>query len=381
MPNWEPLLKRWQSAGLVDEHQAERIKAFEASQRQSHSLRWPVLLAVGFGALLLGAGLLLFVAAHWDRLSPAERFAIVLGMLAACHGAAALASERFAAASSALHAVGTVALGAGIFLAGQFFHLQSHWPAAVLMWAAGAMAAWAILRDWPQAALTAILLPAWLGSEWVEATSHVRNAEAVLGVGLLNLCITYLSAPMPGRGGHARTALTWIGAICLLPLAAYTAAWGPAWNSDLTRQELSIGLGLALVLPLALAMLLRGASAWMNALAALWVIVITVTGPLSPWLMRHRGDDTDWNALGRYALYALGAIGLVAWGLKEARKERVNLGVAGFAITVLAFYFSTVMDKLGRSASLIGLGLLFLLGGWGIEQTRRRLIARMEGGA
>jgi uncharacterized membrane protein len=67
--------------------------------------------------------------------------------------------------------------------------------------------------------------------------------------------------------------------------------------------------------------------------------------------------------------------------MKEARKERVNLGIAGFALTILFFYFSTVMDKLGRSASLIGLGLLFLLGGWLLEKTRRRLLVKMSGGA
>ena len=75
---------------------------------------------------------------------------------------------------------------------------------------------------------------------------------------------------------------------------------------------------------------------------------------------------------------ALGFIGLIVWGLMEARKERINLGVAGFALTVLFFYFSNVMDKLGRSASLIGLGLLFLLGGWLLERTRRQLVARLE---
>ncbi len=40
----------------------------------------------------------------------------------------------------------------------------------------------------------------------------------------------------------------------------------------------------------------------------------------------------------------------------------INLGSAGFAATVLWFYFSSVMDKLGRSFSLIALGLLFLAG-------------------
>jgi len=67
----------------------------------------------------------------------------------------------------------------------------------------------------------------------------------------------------------------------------------------------------------------------------------------------------------------------VLWGLQEQRRERVDLGVAGFAITVIAFYFSTMMDKLGRSASLVGFGLLFLLGGWKLEQLRRKLVSRM----
>jgi uncharacterized membrane protein len=79
-----------------------------------------------------------------------------------------------------------------------------------------------------------------------------------------------------------------------------------------------------------------------------------------------------------HALAALASVCLVAWGLRERRGERVNLGVAGFAITVAFFYFSNVMGKLGRSASLIGFGLVFLAGGWGLERVRRRLLAAMR---
>ena len=89
-------------------------------------------------------------------------------------------------------------------------------------------------------------------------------------------------------------------------------------------------------------------------------------------------------ALGSDALYpwwALGAIGLVAWGVRDGRGERVNLGAAIFAATIIAFYFSQVMDKLGRSASLVGLGLLFLAGGWALERVRRRLVLQARGAA
>ena len=45
---------------------------------------------------------------------------------------------------------------------------------------------------------------------------------------------------------------------------------------------------------------------------------------------------------------------------------------------MIVFYFSNVMDKLGRSASLIGLGLVFLILGWGLEVARRRLVAKVK---
>ena len=125
-----------------------------------------------------------------------------------------------------------------------------------------------------------------------------------------------------------------------------------------------IGLAGAVVLPIALAYWLRGRAAWMNLAAALWVI------GLGAFVFNNHGD----NILA-YVWEALGAIGLIAWGLKESRRERINLGVAGFGVTVMGFYFSSVMDKLGRSLSLIVLGILFLLGGWLLERTRRRLVA------
>jgi MFS family permease len=373
----ENYLKRWTAGGIIDGTIAERIRAFEAQQEKAHGMRWPVLLAVAFGGLLLCAGVLLFVAAHWDALSPGWRFGLVLAMVALFHLAGAASSERFPPLASSMHAVGTISLGAGIFLSGQIFHLQEHWPGGVMLWAIGAGAAWALLRDWPQAALTAVLVPAWLGGEWIEAARGLHNGEKVLAEGLLLLALTYLSALTPGRESSIRKALVWIGGIALFPLTVLTAASGsfhyrqgqsgPEWLT-------AVGWAVALVLPLALSWFLRRKAAWTNAVAALWVILLGTTS------LEHGGRGLQLGELGFYLVSALGAVALVAWGVKEGRGERVNLGIAGFALTILGFYFSTVMDKLGRSASMVGLGLLFLLGGWLLEKTRRRLMERLKRG-
>jgi Predicted membrane protein (DUF2157) len=376
---WETYLERWRGGGLIDASTAERIRAFEAVQAKSLGLRWPVLLAIALGGLLLGAGVLLFVAAHWDWLSPAQRFALIVSLVALFHLGGAVASVRFPALQSTLHAVGTVCLGAGIFLAGQIFHLQEHWPGGVMLWAIGAWLAWALLRDWPQAALAALLTPVWLAGEWIEGTRHWRGGEKIIAEGLLLLCIAYLTAVLPERDTPVRKALMWIGGLALIPSAIIVGAAGytSGSNHSLPAAYAALGWTAALGLPLALAWWLRGKAAWINAVAALWVVALgAVSSRGFGW--REELPNNIYNEVGVYGLWILGSVGLISWGVHEQRRERINLGVAGFALTVLVFYYSTVMDKLGRAASLFGLGLLFLIGGWLLEKARRRLVAQVD---
>ena len=134
--------------------------------------------------------------------------------------------------SATLHACGTAALGGGIFLAGQIFHLSEHWPGGLLLWALGAWAGWALLRDWPQALLAALLTPAWLAGEWTLA-ARTRSGATVLTVGLLLTALAYLAAlPTPPGGRIApRRALAWSGGIALIPLALALVASGHGWSA------------------------------------------------------------------------------------------------------------------------------------------------------
>jgi hypothetical protein len=272
---WERYLDRWTSGGLIDPGTAERIRAFESEQEKSQGLRWPVLIAIAFGGLLLGAGVLLFVAAHWDALSPSERFALILLLVAVFHVAGALASERFSVLSTTLHAVGTICLGAGIFLAGQIFNLQEHWPGGLMLWSIGAALAWALLRDWPQAALVAALIPAWLSGEWLEATRGWSGSDTPLVHGLLLLSVTYLTGLLPGRETSPRKALAWIGGLTLFPLTLAVVGrgfYGFGSQEALPDNYRTFGWLVAFLLPLALAWWLRRSATWMNLLAALWVV-------------------------------------------------------------------------------------------------------------
>src|SRR5260370_22142912 len=157
----EKQLERWVSAGVVDAGTAGRIRTFEDSRGSSERLRWPVLLAVALGGVLLCAGVLLFVAAHWDELSPAWRFTLVLILVALFPIAGALTEKRFSALSTTFYAIGTICVGAGIFLTAQIFNLQEHWPNGILLWALGALAGSPLLRQWTHAALLSLFAPWW----------------------------------------------------------------------------------------------------------------------------------------------------------------------------------------------------------------------------
>jgi hypothetical protein len=378
---WEAILARWQAAGLIDAGLADRIRTFESRQGDSQRLRWPVIVAIAIGGLMLGAGVLLFVGAHWDRLSPAERFSTVLLLVAVFHVAGASVEGKFSALATVLHGVGTAALGAGIFLAAQIFNLNEDWTSGVLLWATGAAVGFLLRRDSVQGTFMAILFPLWLAGKWTMIAGTSSSSERILAEGLLLLAITYLTARVEGHATPLWRAMTWIGAVAFFPCVIFVLAsnenlWGK--NYGLTSGQRILGWSVAIIVPLALSFVLRGAAAWMNVGACVWALIL---GTMHYRDSKYSGSAIGYmyHEIGPFLWCLAGAIGLIAWGLEENRKERVNLGLAGIGLTIMWFYFSNVMDKLGRSESLIGFGIVFLLLGWALERERRKLAEWMAG--
>lgn len=373
---WQTILSRWISAELIDPTTAQRIRAWEAARREDLGRGRLALIAFGLGGLLLIAGVLLFVAAHWDELSPASRFALVLAMIGAFHAAGALAVRTSPGLATTLHAVGTAALGAGIFLAGQIFNLAEHWPGALMLWAIGAAIGLWLLRDWPHVLWTALLVPAWAWGEWIEAYPQAayltRLTPAAAGATLL--AAAYLAAQSTVASANWRKVLSWLGALALIPAAILL---GVANDVDIERagdlrahvsaRAWVTAWSVALALPCAVAYALRGRDALYMLIALAWVLVVAQVDARS-----------DAGELALYALYAVGAVGLVFWGLRDQQRLPVNLGVLGFALAIGGFYFSNIFDRLGRSLGLISIGVLFIGGGWLLERTRRRLLGRIE---
>ncbi len=379
MSDYEPHLARWQSAGLLDGELAARIREFELGRKRPAGLQWQVIAVLILGGILLAAGVALFVSAHWDEISPLTRYLLVMAMVAVFHLGGGLARARFTALATTLHAVGTLATGAAIALVGQIFNIQEHWPAAVLLWAIAALAGWALLRDQAQQTIALLLVPAWLLSELADRTEHFVGSEVYMGRLLLSWAVLYLTLFLGSRRRVVWGILFFFSAVAAI-VGTDLLFW--SWTSW-GGHTAFLPLGIRIWCWIAIAALPLGASLLQRGKSLAPVAVSILLGLVLPWCnfrFWHPGNRYAYgdgpNIVG-FALAGGFALFLTWWGVQHASRALVNLSILGFAIDVTFFYFSNLFDKLGRSLGLIGLGVLFLAGGWLLERMRRRLMAQI----
>jgi len=384
MPDLESLLNRWQSAGILDQSVADRIRGWEAGQKQPTGLRWQGLVALILGAILLASGIVLFVSAHWHELGPGARFTLVLAMVGVFHTAGAATRASYRAMSTTLHAVGTVATGAAIALVGQIFNIQEHWPAAILLWALAALTGWVLLHDEAQQTMTLLLVPAWLFSELEFATERHIGQDVYLGRFLFVWAVLYLTVFLGTKRKAVQGVLFAAAAIAAITGVVFMLASWVSWG-----EMVAVPLHMRVWGWLAIAALPMSFALFRFAKSMVPVAAAIVFCGLLPWCNRTWVTQMQWgngrsqpytqsepNVLA-YALVATFAVFIIGWGVRQLSRALVNLGIVGFAITVIWFFFSNIFDKVGRSLGLIAMGILFLAGGWGLEKMRRRLIARM----
>ncbi|HEY1985029.1 MAG TPA: DUF2157 domain-containing protein [Terracidiphilus sp.] len=401
MTDVERLLIRWQAAGVLEPRAVERIRLWESEQKHPAAPRpgrphkqvqvarvmgWQGIVALVLGGLLLGCGVILFAAAHWDNLGPAARLILVMSMVAVLHLAGAVVRDKYFNLSTTLHAVGTIATGAAIALVGQIFNIQEHWPAAVLIWAIAAVAGWALLHDEAQQTLTFLLIPAWIFSELELATEHNIGQSVYLGRFLLVWAILYLTAFLGSRRKFVRGILFGVAALAsVVAMVLMTQGWRSysAMQTAVSPGTRFWGWTVVAKVPLLLSLiqlrkcLLPVGAAVILSIALPWCQHIWIEHSEFGSGLKGSYTRNDPN-FAAYALVGAFAVFLIGWGVRQASKALVNFAMAGFALAVGWFYFSSIFDKVGRSIGLIGLGILFLAGGWALEKMRRRLMARME---
>lgn len=371
-------------AGVVDATTADQVQLFESQRGTPTRDRWQVAVLLALGVILLVGGLMLFVASRWDDVNPWQRLSLVIGFLVAVHAMAAGSATQFPGMATTLHGVGTAGAGAAILTVGAIFNMQEHWPTAVLVWAGCAGAGWWLLRDQVQQVLTLLLAAAWIVCEW----SYRAEGYAHSSIYIARMDAVFAAAMLTCFLRSKKLGVFWtLYVVGVVGLFCSAGMLSEGWTSN-GLESMPMPLSLRTACSLVILGTLAGVW-WWRRLSVWPVAMIAASSYVLPWLPRDvvwkTGYGlTPWEHIGpglsMYTTVGLVCVGLVHWGLKVRSQAVVNFGIGGFAATVMWFYVSSLLDKLGRSLGLIGLGVLFLAGGWLLERLRRQLVTGLSGG-
>ncbi len=365
----ERRLAAWVEAGLIDTATAEAIRAHESATARP-VLAWAV---AGLGLFALALGLMLIVAANWDRIAPPVKLGAHLALLAAALSAAWAARER----NRPLLAEAALFLGAALVLAGialqsQVYQLAGTAWEALLLWLALAgpmlLVAGRTRLTGTLFAAMALLGPVAMAIDTVDRGGLWRLAQgAAMAVPLLLLALGAGAARLaPGF----RRALLDSGIVAALAAASIAHF---AWASHITAaQALDNGVRFlvpALAAALALAAARRGDGLLPRPLILPLLFAPLVAGALA--LAIPHPDATASRITGFLVFFGLWA--LVARGAAEAGWQTLfAIAVAAAALRLFIVYLELFGSLAATGSGLVTGGLLMV----GLAFVWRRLVGR-----
>jgi uncharacterized membrane protein len=152
----------WIKEGIIAPDQGAALKARYPAPGEGPA--WGRIIFFSIGAVLIGLGVILMFAYNWQKMHKFAKLAVIFAALISAHGVGFWLKRpagRYQVAGEGLHLLGTMLFGAGIWLIAQVYHIDEHYPNALLIWGIGALAmAWA-LPSMAQGIAAVLLLVLW----------------------------------------------------------------------------------------------------------------------------------------------------------------------------------------------------------------------------
>ena len=382
-------IEKIHAAGLISSEQRDKIIAHFGLKDEGGKF----LAIISFiGGVLVAAGVILLISAHWNEISAGVKIAAGLGLMLGAHGFGWWLREvqgRYRKTCEALQFVGSVLFLANIALIGQIYHLQSRPPSAFLLWFVGIAALPWLLRSKAQLVLSLAAFCVWFGCEVNERDSliYLGNESQILTYALLGL--NFLGAGLLlRRTSFAEFApvLEKIGALGLL-FFAYPLTWAGFWGWSSHENEICrwIVPVLGLTGSLAVALGVKNYSAldgqWR------WTWAGTLTGAAALLAVTFFVPHTrDWywfghmngvNIIATFALFVFCLLQIQV-GVFERSRFLVNLGVAFIGLDILSAYFGLFGTMAFTGMMFVITGIFLIVFGVFLEKKRRKFMARIK---
>lgn len=375
----EHFLRRWRSAGLIDDGAVERIGAWEAAHRRPLWL-WAL---SGMGALAIGLGLVAVVAANWEEIPAGAKLAADLLLTGLCAGFVFVAWQRDREWPRELGALLLFGLVIGsIALVGQVYQLQSDPWQALVTWLALATPFLALVT------FSRLVGALWFAAAVLTWFSAYEPLERLIG-----------SLASSAARGDLFLLLLYLPACLLVIVAVLRRRWPPAEDQGELMLKLAVAglvgavsttvvaIDSRLVSQVAPVEIWLGTAATLLAATALWIggsatqrrpMIALLGVSFGIWaaaLLLARAWSAEQKA-GFEAIFGL--LFIVYWAaigwLAAHAGQRVLFGLAFtvIAMRLLILYLEAIGGLTATGLGLIGGGVLCLVLTWiGWRLTRR----------
>lgn len=354
-------LPRWVAEGWVQPEGAEAILASVQKGAPGGANRLVGILSI-LGAVLIGAGVISFVAANWQEMPRLVRLGLLIGMLWAAYGSGAVLFQRgldMFAHGAVL--VGSIVFGASVMLVAQMYHLHGNPPDAVFVWACGALLAGVLMRSVPSAVLSLALFCLW--GAW----------ETQIGGGVF--------LPFLPAWAIATAALLWLGSGYGLRLSGTAiSVWIVSLGYLLNRGHahdvvaligLAIGGG---------ALALQGAGPKFSELARL-LLVVGVAVACSALFAMQFFERSSLVLLAGLAVVMLAvSMAAIGWGVRSGDRELGRIGYVAFAAEICGLYAKTIGSLMHTSLFFLSAGVGVVALAYGAYWLNKQMMQRIGAG-
>jgi uncharacterized membrane protein len=399
-------IQKLHDAGLITDEQRQKIIGHFQLKEDSGGNFLAIVSLIG--AVLIAAGIVLLVTAHWNEIPRGVKIAsgllLMLGFHAGGWWLSTLRSSpvtedgrevqgKYRKTGEALHLIGSCLFLANIALIGQIYNIVSRPPNAFLLWWIGIAALPWLLRSKAQHVLFLIAFGIWFGFEVNEhgGLIYCESDRQVLLYALLGL--VYLGAGYCLRRGvfsEFAGVTEKLGLLAFL-IFIYPLTWKEffvRWDNSEIQQWFFPALAVfALLLLVAgfknlTALTRQWRWTWFASLLGMMVFMATVW--FGCWQLDHAGESRHYF-WGESWSYLVGSLALFVFcllqiqiGIQVRSQFLVNLGVVFIALDILAAYCDLFGSMARTGVMFLISGIFLIVFGVYLEKKRRALMTQIK---
>ena len=416
----------WICKGIVTEETAKQLSsAYELDSLKHESTRLLSAVIFTIGGLLLGGGLISFVAANWEAIPTSIKLALLFSALLGLHtvGFWLWHSKNWRRLGHALIFCGCLVFGANVGLVAQIFHISGNWYGGFGAWALGSLVmAWAV-RSWIIGVLALgtsffwflgfqfdheqsafvyplILAIALLPLAWI-IRSRVLYAGTLLGI-VVAACVLagyqgsarQLLFTMAAGGtfmwtlGELHRASEWRSAFAnitaglglgLLAVTSYVWSFHYLWDASVFGPMRSLWAFLFFSLSIAFSLVMWGKSKQTQQLLTAGVLlaggILCASSLLSGQSANIGNGEFLFTVTTNLAALILAAI-IIGVGLIDERRLAFWLGSLYLVLLILSRFLEYETSLLVKSAAFLACGVTVIIAGISYEKyLHRKLLA------